>query len=240
MTPLEFIARLRRSILFDEGGDTGAPPTGYSYRWEYDDSPCLWKNAELIAFLDDARTEYFRRVGVLSKRSLAVIAGKTAYPLQDALTVERVIDSGGNPLAKISHEDVDWSAFPLRWSSGETLPPAGYYYEDADADSIRIVGAPVASETFSLVVRALPSYAVTWDDRSVEDDGIKPVHYPALLHWAAHLAYLKRDSETMDLAASDRHAALFAQQIAPPLSAETERWRRGTANRPARSLAQFI
>lgn len=240
MTPLEFVARLRRSLLFDEGGDTGAPPSGYTYRWEYDDAPALWKNAELVAFLNDARVEYFRRVGVLASRNLSVVAGKTVYPLSGVLAVERVLDAGGEPLAKISHEDVDWASFPLRWSGGDTLPTARYYYEDSDASALRIVGVPAASEKFTLVVRGLPSESVTWADRSIDDEAIPPRHYPALLHWAAHLAYLKRDSETLDPAASDRHAALFAQQIAPPLSAESERWRRGTAGRRARALPQYM
>lgn len=240
MTPLDFVARLRRSVLFDEGGDTGAPPVGYSYRWEYDDAPNLWKNDELIVFLNDARVEYFRRVGVLMTRTLRVSAGKSSYPLPDALAIERVLNASGEPLGKISHEDVDWESFPLCRPDGSDFPPGGHYYEDAGHLSLRIVGAPSASENFSLVVRALPSESVSWAARKVDDEEIPARHYPALLHWVAHLAYLKRDSETLDPGASDRHAAEFAKQVAPPISAETERWRRGTANRRPRSQPQFM
>ena len=241
MTPLGFIARLRHSVLFDDGGDVSPPPSGYRYSWEYDDVATLWKNEELIEFLNDARTEYYRRVGVIETFPFFVHPNQDIYDVPEAAEVERILNAKGEPLAKITHEEVDWDSFPLRRVDGDLCLPVSYYYEDSEQSAIRLLGTPNISETLSLTVRILRPEPVSWAQRKIDDCAAIPeAHYPLLLHWAAHLAYLKHDSETLDIASSDRHAALFAQQVAQPIPVEIERWRRGTANRYCRAKPQYI
>ena len=241
MTPLDFIARLRQSVLFDEGGDVSPPPSGYRYSWEYDDVATLWKNEELIGFLNDARTEYYRRIGVIQTSSLFVYPEEEVYSIPGASEIERILNARGEPLAKVTHEEVDWDSFPLRRIDGRLFLPASYYYEDSEQSAVRLLGSPTAEEELTLVIRLLRPWSVSWDQRKADDCAAIPeAHYPLLLHWAAHLAYLKHDSETLDIASSDRHAALFAQQVAPPIPVEIERWRRGTANRYCRAMPQYM
>ncbi len=241
MTPLDFIARLRHSVLFDDGGDVSSPPSGYRYSWEYSDVATLWKNEELISFLNDARTEYYRRIGVIRSTSLSVIPGKEIYQFPWVAEIERVLNAKGEPLAKVTHEEVDWDSFPLRRIDGDLFLPASYYYEDSQQSAIKLLSTPTVAEELSVVARLLRPFPVSWDERDVEDCAeIPEAHYPLLLHWAAHLAYLKHDAETLDVASSDRHAALFAAEVAPILPVEIERWRRRTANRYCRTMPQYM
>ena len=60
VTLLDAVARLRRRI-YDTGGDLPAPPSGYSYSWQYDDTTCSLKNPDLVQMLDEAQIEFCRR-----------------------------------------------------------------------------------------------------------------------------------------------------------------------------------
>lgn len=242
MTPLSFIARLRSSVLHDEGGDRGPAPAGYSAFWEADDATCLWKNLELIDALNDARTEYFRRVGVVETVDipLLITAGVGFYEIDEPyLSIERVLNSSGIPLFKTSHELADWS--------GRSAPdqcacngPASAYYEDADHQSIRIVSPPVNDDELTITIRRLPWRRVYWEGRNIFDCEIPEHHYPGLLHFAAHIAYGKRDTDTEALSRAKYHEAQFSMRVGPAVSAEAERITRRMANRYSRAEAQFL
>lgn len=241
MTPLQFIARLRRQILFDEGGDAiSSPSIGFSYLWEENDSNCIWKNADLLDFLNEARNEYYRIVGIPKDITLSIQANIMRYEMPiPILSIERILDSDGHPLAKITHDINDWESWPIRHESSHQIPPVSSYYEDLDVSAIRIVDTPQEDSVLTITVKSLPD-ELLWTDRNSDDDAIPPHHYAYLLHWAAHRAYLQHDADSFDREDAARHLSMFTLKVGNPVSAEDEEWRKNMANRRPRAKSNFM
>ena len=61
-----------------------------------------------------------------------------------------------------------------------------------------------------------------------------------MLHWAAHLAFLKNDSETFNLAKAEKYEASFDRKFGRPMTAKAQRFRRSNdMNSPRMRPRQF-
>lgn len=96
-----------RERLDDMGGDVGSPPVGYAYRWQYDDTGCLWKNIELVNYLNETIREVGFRKPVYDTDdadtcTISIEIGTRVYALSPlVLSIEEArLASTGLPLIK--------------------------------------------------------------------------------------------------------------------------------------------
>lgn len=232
MTLLDLVASLRRR-LYDMGGDRPAPPAGYSYSWEADDTTCLLKNGELVGFLAEAEREFCRRRPLRDRSTMSVTAGTSSYRLPGhILAIQSVVpESGGATLLKVTQEDLD--------AGFVASAPCSAYREDARNGRIEFLSAPTTTQRFVLAVDGLPDVTLEWADRQ----GIPSIGEPwhaALVDYAAYLAYSVRDFENYDPVAAERAALAFDRAVGPARSAVDSEWTRRLANRHPRTRATFF
>ena len=127
-----------REQLDDYGGDTGTPSVGYYAYWQESDAGCLWKNTELVRYLNQTLRELGQRQPLKDRSGypLTLTAGVRNYELEpEIVRVDAVTRlSDGQPLVKTTvaemqavtrwnrHQreelDVDWRAetgFPTHY-----------------------------------------------------------------------------------------------------------------------------
>jgi hypothetical protein len=233
-TLLDLVQQLRLR-LDDTGGDTGTPPTGYTFYHEYDDSGCLWGNAELTRLLNEAETEFCRRVPICDATTFRVqtVPGTAVYELDPViLAVERVYSATQQrALRKTFHEANDQC--PAFFT-------ATRYQESLHDHHLMILGTPTTVETLQLTVRRLPLEPLLWADRKTQEPEIlAPWHY-ALIDYAAHLAWLKNDADTLSLERSVAALQVFDRLVGQPRSAQELAWVKTLSNRRPRAVPQYL
>jgi hypothetical protein len=230
-TVLSAVTRLRQR-LDDFGGDTGPD------HWLTDDSGCLWKNAELTAYLQESQLEFCRRNPLMDSTSvyasIKVRSGVATYELDPLiLAVERAyLVTAGRVLIKRHHrDDIDTQTYvaPL---------DTEYYYEDQQAHSLTLFAAPSAADTLSLVIRRLPLEPLSWaysrDELEVNDLFVED-----LLLYASYLAWSKRDADAMNLEAANTAMERFRSRVGEPVNVKLLDVRKQVANKPLLTRAYY-
>ncbi len=96
----------------DLGGDTGTPSAGFTYYFEENDAGVLFKNLELVRYLNAAhreiavRTRCYRDTDSMISR-IPVVPGTAVYEYDPLIlsTEEVLLGSTGQPLPKIQLRD---------------------------------------------------------------------------------------------------------------------------------------
>jgi hypothetical protein len=219
------------------------PYSASDQNWMSDDADMLWKNDELADYLHEAQTEYTRLFPIKDKTTAAVcnlslVASTSDYAIHDSIfEIDRVTLSG---VEGTLDRYYSWELDEVReqtWE-GETGEPTGYLL-DLDNRQIRFYPTPTATYTATLWVRRKPLLALEWtrNHRNLEipeDDQL------FLLHYAAHLAYLKDDTEeTQDLGKSEHFRQLFYEHLGADVTVQQARIRAATQGRPRVSRTYY-
>lgn len=232
MTPLSLVYDIRLRAD-DQGGDTGTVPTGYTYFWESDDSGCLWKNAEILYFLNAAhreiavRTSCYRDAGESEICQIKVKAGTATYEIDPRiLTIEDVLlNSTGASLVKTQLRDYRKVAN----THTQTGTPTQYLEENRPF-RLTLSPIPVVADTLYLTVYRLPLEDLTWSIRKCSMDEPPEQLREALIQGALSYAYQKRDADTTDAGRQQFHAQEFERLIGKPVDFRTLENRRANAN----------
>ena len=204
---LELLNEIRQR-LDDEGGDVGNPPAGYYTRWQYDDSGCLWRNLELVTYLNEAIREIGLRKPIIDTDDattcqIAVVSGTRVYPL--------------SPLV-ISVDEVRLVSTGL----SRVLPGAvTHYLEDEYDQQISLYHMPSATDTLKLCVKRLFKDTVTWSAIAAEATPTTaftdvPDHYrKALVFGTTALAYRKRDGDTFSADLAKEAEQMLELEVGP-------------------------
>lgn len=234
MTLLELITRLRRD-LDDFGGGEAV--------WELDDSQCLWSNEELTSYLNEAEQEFCRRKPIRDSSTAAVCslvfsAGSTSINLDPRiLYIRRAKISGEDyPLSPTSLKDLDIDL--PGWDDLDQDTPT-HYLADAGSMTLRLVPAPSAEGTLSLVVDRMPLADMAWASRDTVSPEIWSYDHLSLLSWARYLAYTKPDGETLNREQAAIHAAAFEAMVGPRLSTKTQGLVAAHADQPHRTRGYY-
>lgn len=209
--------------------------------------PYLWKDLELLRFLNYAEVQACRRsqllidsttsndngtaatAGTLGQKSLCnlpLVSGQSVYNLSPkVLQIKRCQLLGMSyPLVgPISYDEADeWISGWMGTSGtvgtcGSDGFPSSYLNEPGN--TITFILAPGKSGTANLTVSRLPLSPFTLST----SPEIPEVYHEGLMNWAAHLAYLKNDSETFNAGQSKYYEDLFTAQFGPLPDAKTER-----------------
>jgi hypothetical protein len=237
MTLLELVRTVREQ-LNDLGGDGGG-----NVHWEVDDTACLWKNTEIIRYLNLAHKELaarrpYRDSATEDICTLEIRANTARYALDSRiLSIENVtVASTGHSLLKTTLRDLRvWATAQFTepgvdaWKT-KTGTPA-YYSEDVEPGKITLIPVPIATtDSLYLTVYRLPLEPFDWLDRS--GDVVEPAEslVEALLAGAMARAYQKRDNETYDPRSVAQYENQFTQLVGGPVDYQTLENRRWNAN----------
>lgn len=226
-----------RDQLDDHGGNTGTPSAGYYAYWQQDDRGCLWRNSELVRYLNQTLRELGQRHPLLDRSGypLTLSAGTRNYELESEIVrVEAVIRvSDGNPLVKTTvaeleavtrwnrHRretlDVDWRA--------ETGWPT-HYLLDEQQGYLTVYPTPIVNYVDALrrTVRRTYVDEVSWTaisheaTPSIEISEVPDHYFEALLAGICARAYRKRDADANAPKLAAECEAEFNRRVGPPVS----------------------
>lgn len=104
---------------------------------------------------------------------------------------------------------------------------------DLDESHMHLDEPAQTAMSLALTVVRLPRAGMESDDDEPE---IRPEHHVALIDWALHVAYLKKDADTFDEQASARHLARFTAYFGPKPTANVLRKHRRKSPRVVRMV----
>lgn len=209
--------------------------------------PYLWSDATLLRYLNYAEVQACRRAHLLIDSSttndsgtaatastagqkalcqITLVAGQSVYSLNSKIIqVKRcqIIGMDYPLLGPLTHIELDERYSGWNGTSG-TVGTAGtsgfpYAFMNEPTGSITFILAPGQSGTANLLVSRLPLLPFT----SSSSPEIPDKYHEWLLNWAAHLAYLKDDSDTFNPEKAKYYEGKFIEQFGQLPSAKDER-----------------
>ena len=183
------------------------------------DEDSLWKNAEIVGFVNEAQREIVRRTWILRDRaSLPVTAGEPYVELPEnfmeprgrgQLTNARTAPVLRNFNELFQEQAEDYGIQGVGAWDGATGPPRFMCFDDITG-MIRLVPEPVEDDTLELAYYRWPAHVARRTDKL---DVVDERYRRAYLHWMKHLAYSKQDADALDLQRSQMFEARFNAEI---------------------------
>lgn len=210
MTLLQLMAAAR-SRLDDVGGDTGTPGSGDTYYWQTSDAGCLWKNAELIDWLNEAEGEAARRAYLLTSAfSISVVANTSSYALDSTLwMIDRVrLNTAGTRLERTTRADLDDSR--SNWEAATGTPRLFF----AIGANLTLYPTPIAADTLKVSGWIDPDAMSAYTDIPA----IPEAYHRDLIEWVMYRAAQKRDADTQ-LGDPEQYLTNFTRRYGPDASA---------------------
>lgn len=232
MTGAELIAHMRESILDDV------------------QVPYLWPDTELLRYLNYSEVQACRRAHLLVDGTTANDSGTAATagtlgqkPLCTvSITGDQATYNLSPKIIQIDRCQLQRMTYPLKgpvsyseldelysgwFGTNGTVGTAGsggspIYFLNEPNNTLTIIPAPSVSDTAHLVISRLPLISFTLQTSPEIDE----VHHIGLTGWGAHLAFLKPDSDTLNLSLAKYYEDQFAAQFGPLPDARTERIRK--------------
>lgn len=231
------LLELARIRLDDTGGDVGPPSAGYYARWQEDDSNCLWKNSELVAYLRLALRDLGQRTPRKEGRyrEISLSPDERFYDLDaDIVRVSAVVrQSDGQALVKVTTGEMQpvtrWNLHQRDYSTVDWRSEAGlptHYLLNEQQGSLSIYPKPDADhqDTLLLEIWSLYPDPPAWPQLSNESSPLAELEAvpegfeEALIAGICARAYRKRDVDTYDPKRVQQFEAEFTARIGPLLS----------------------
>jgi hypothetical protein len=225
--------------------------------------PYLWSDLEILAFLNYAEIQACRRanliidsstasdsgtagtastMGVKPLCTLPVIAGQATYQLSPKiLQVKRCqLGSMTVPLSgPVSRSSLD--NLVSGWmGTGGIVGTAGTNgfpccFENEPTNTLTLIPSPSANDTVYLTISRLPLLPITLST----SPSIDPKYEEGICDWAAHLAFMKPDSDTINLNLAKVYSDRFSAQFGPAPNAHAERIRKTLSQSQRMQPRQF-
>ncbi len=167
--------------------------------------------------------------GIKSLCTLSVIASQATYNLSPkVLQIKRCqLLSMTYPLiGPVSYPEMD--EFMSGWiGTSGTVGTAGSggivrYFLNEPGNTLTLIPSPSVTDTASLVVSRIPLIPFTL----ITSPEIEEKYHEGLMDWAAHLAYMKNDADTLNLNMSKVYDDKFTRQFGPLPDAYSDRIRK--------------
>ncbi len=223
--------------LDDFGGDTGAVPSGHYSFWQSDDRGCLWKNRELVWYLNQTIRDLNQRAPWLDSEYRIIPLALSVRTYEMDGDIVRVADvwraSDGNPLVKTTTKELD---HVTRWHRNqrqdlvtdwrkETGNPT-HYFLDEQRNSLSVYPLPTTDHVDTLNLSVWVGYpaAPTWETLSAEATptavlpGIADDLDEALIAGVCARAYRKHDADAHNAELARQHSEEFTAAVGPALS----------------------
>jgi len=211
--------------------------------------PYRWQDLELLKNCIRAEVQACRRAYLIIDKTtvadgtdgtsgdpicqLTVVPNQAAYTLsKKVLQVERVkLDGMSTPLRPRTRDELD--ALTYQWDvtlgTSGTFGTAGgdivvwpqWFIHEANKELV-LVKTPTVNSVARLVVSRLPLQEFTLKT----EPEIEEQHHDGLLLWAAHLAFLKPDSDTQNIDLAAVYDKAFTDRFGPMPDAYSEKMRK--------------
>lgn len=187
------------------------------------ESDMLWKDEEVLRYINRAQREACLRAKLIKDNTttavtqISVVAGTSIYDLHASIIrIDDIyLSSTGKSLSKVDRSEV--KRLDPRWRSASGTVTV--WMEHWGIKKIEIYKIPTATDTLYLDVVRLPITPVTALSTTLE---IQDEFLDQLVDGVAWYAFLKKDSQTLNLEASKRHHDLFSLSFGPPVKARSE------------------
>ena len=201
--------------------------------------PYLWSDEELVFDIREAQDEACRRAHLIIEKDdpsvcqVAIQVGISDYILHDKVLLVKRAYFGTSfdhcyPLAQTTRSRMDQNHPGWNGRKGQV---GAYICEDNN--EIAFVPASIEAGTAFLQVSRLPLNELSLHSSQTGTAGygitypeIPGRYHEKMLYWAAHLAFLKNDSETFNLEKANLYEAQFDRHFGKAISARTERFMR--------------
>jgi len=189
-----------------------------------DDSDSLFKNAELLEYIDFAQREFARRTEVLQDSrtvSITQLAVTATDPWVDISNIvigikKASLLANNTRLKVINHRELDQGFliddYGLDWAGNwetKTGTPQ-LLITDMDTAAVRLFPIPVADDTLSLQVTRYPLDPIESNSSELE---IPEQFHRKLLHHVLYTAYSKQDADAFDPNKSENERMKFEEAI---------------------------
>lgn len=229
MTLLELVTHLRTNILDDNGGQ-GVDWTGWDEN-TYDTFQLRWSNEALVANINEAILQVYRRTSPAKDTWLLPVISKTNnYSIPSyiqRITLARRL-SDGRPLDKTELEEI-WQYKDLETRVAEPTK----YIVDTNTNNLRLYPIPVNNDTIEFIVYRLAKSQLTWADDQDTTPELRVDYHVPLLYYAASLCYKLDEANTIDPKRASDFEMMFDREF-PPVSAYSNIRKSRTSNRPIR------
>jgi hypothetical protein len=173
----------------------------------------LWSQADILEYARDAENEACERQNLIveSSSSLTSISANTStavYSLSNTITdvISAKMSLGSEPLMRTSRHVLDHSF--SNWAANTGTPRSFF---TSGTNKITLYAKPIVADTINLTVARFPNIPMTVDG-SPEIDAR---YHPGLLEWILHRAYMKNDSETLNVGKAKDHKKKFEEFFGP-------------------------
>ncbi|MES2488545.1 MAG: hypothetical protein V4607_02050 [Pseudomonadota bacterium] len=189
--------------------------------------PYLWQDDKLTAYLNEAQVEACIRARLIPDKDsiitkVTVAANENEVELDPLIThVQRVyglISGERRSLSRTSIETLD-AEYDGRWPSCKGQPR--FFYDEIDY--LGVHPTPTVNTSLMLAVYRLPLEPMDAADDEPEIPERFQIH---LIEWAAHLCFMRRDSDSQDKPRANDHEARFTAIFGERPTANHQRTRR--------------
>ncbi len=190
-------------------------------------TPQLWKNPDLILFLNDAEQEAARRARILVDSrttevcELAVVVGESYLELDPRILFVRraKLATQDYYLPKLDVRDLDEQRPGWEAETGDVYG----WIQNVDSTRIRLVAEPDTADTMNLTVVRLPLVDMAAD---TDEPEIRKHLHLSLAYWALYRAFSDPNVDTYDETKAVANLALFEREFGKPSTAIDEQWLR--------------
>lgn len=171
--------------------------------------------------------------------SLSVLASTASYAMsKKILRIDSIhLSELDYPLTQKTRGEMN--AWISDWEELEGDPEV-FIFENSSF-SLQLVPEPPSSyagDTAAIQVYRLPITDLVLTDKDSEPEIDEQYHYD-LLHWVAHMAFMKPDSDTLNLPLAQFHEQQFTLKFGPLPTAKQERRRRSRSSNPTIRFRAF-
>lgn len=173
----------------------------------------LWSQDEILEYAQDAENEACERLKLIidDTSSLTNISADTSTGTYSLATTIVTIDSakmslGSEPLMETSEGVLDRSVSGWRTATGTPRS-----YVKTPTNKIILYPMPIVADTINMTVSRFPNTPMTVVGSPEIDDR----YHAGLLEWILHRAYMKNDSETLNVGKAEDHRKKFERFFGP-------------------------
>lgn len=226
MNTLELVSFLRKNILDDTGGE-GVDWTSFDAN-SFDSVQLRWNNDELVANINEAITQVYRRTQPIKDvEVLEIVAGQTLYPLSPyILQVENI------RLLEPINRELEITALDqlYKLSNFESLTKTPrYFIPDYLQNNLRLYPTPNESVHANMVIYRSPKTKLDWKYPTASPELLDIYSIP-MLYYAAHLCYMKDEANCLDPNRAMTYSQMFDREF-PFTSVYSNIRKARTANR---------
>jgi hypothetical protein len=173
----------------------------------------LWSQTDILEYARDAENEACERQDLIvdsisSLTNITVDTSSGTFALSGTITNVRSakLTLGTEPLMRTSRHVLDHSF--SNWPANTSTPRSFF---TSGTNKITLYPKPIVGDTLNMTVARFPNIPMTVGG----SPEVGARYHPGLLEWILHRAYMKNDSETLNVGKAKDHKKKFEEFFGP-------------------------